>query len=210
MARNAVAAILVLGLGSTAWAQDIVLDPALMYGEPVVQYTEAEPAESASILKLVPEFGIRAGYIKLRDADDGTWFGGVHVRIPVASSLAVEGSIEAHANDFEDGDIEVIQYPVQVTLLLFLFPEMPVCPYLLGGVGWYYTRVNFSGDFGSEDDETTNYFGGHLGAGVRLGMGGSTALNVDVRYIFAEPDEDNLEDEDFDSIEIVIAISFPF
>ena len=210
MARIVVATILVLGLGSTAWAQDLSLDPALMYGEPVVEYTVADPAESVSHLKLLPEFGIRAGYVKARDADDGTWFGGVHIRIPLASSLAIEGSIEAHTNEFEDGDIEVIQYPVQVTLLLFLFPEWPVTPYLLGGVGWYYTHVEFSGDLDGTDDETTHFFGGHLGFGVRLGVGGSAVLNGDVRYIFAEPNEDELDEEDFDSIEFVIALSFPF
>jgi hypothetical protein len=194
------AAALVVAMSATAWGQEEVRfeDPKLDLGA------------DHDRLVLVPDFGLRAGYIKPRDADDGTWFGGVQVRIPLASSIALEGSIEFHTSEFEDGDIEVVQYPIQVTLLIFLFPEMPVCPYVLGGVGWYYTRVNFNGVLSSEDDITDNFFGGHLGAGVRLGMGGAAVLNLDVRYIFVEPNEEELEDEDFDSVQFVIALSFPF
>jgi hypothetical protein len=203
MARNVLAAVLLfVGWGSAASAQDLTLD------EPNLLYTDAESSES--MLHLMPEFGLRAGYIKLRDADSGTWFGGIQVRIPLASSIALEGSIEFHTSEFEDGDIEVVQYPVEATLLIFLFPELPVCPYILGGGGWYYTRVNFSGVLSSSDDTTTHFFGGHLGAGVRIGMGGAAVLNADVRYIFVEPDEDELEDENFDAIQIVLALSFPF
>lgn len=204
MARIVLAVALALGVAQAAWAQEEV---DVRFEDPQILFTESESLDK---LKLVPEWGLRAGYIKPRDADDGTWFGGVQLRIPLATSLALEGSIEFHSSDFEDGDLEVVQYPVQVTLLFYLFPDMPVCPYVLGGVGWYYTRVSFSGSFGGEDDETDHFFGGHLGVGVRLGMGGSAVLNGDLRYIFVEPNEEALEDENFDSIQFVIALSFPF
>jgi hypothetical protein len=34
--------------------------------------------------------------------------------------------------------------------------------------------------------------------------------SADLRYLFLEPDEDALQDEDFDSIQLVLSLSFPF
>ncbi|HZN62660.1 MAG TPA: outer membrane beta-barrel protein [Planctomycetota bacterium] len=203
MARNLAAAAMVVAMGSAAWAQDVTFT-----GEPEVNFARAEPVEWAP-LGLGPEFGIRAGYIKPRDADDGTWFGGVQLRVPLGPVLALEGSVEFHTSEFADGDIEVIQYPVQASLLVFLLPNSQVCPYVLGGLGWYYTTTDFSGSLDGLDSETDSLFGAHLGLGARLALGGLTT-SVDLRYIFLEPDEDALEDEDFDSIQIVLSLTFPF
>jgi len=146
---------------------------------------------------------------KLRDADDGTWFGGVQVRVPLTPNLAIEGSIEFHASEFADGDIEVVQYPVQASLLVFLMPDAPVCPYVLAGLGWYYTTTEFSGSLSGVDSETDSLVGAHIGFGAKFALGGATA-SADLRYIFLEPDNDNLNDEDFDSIQLVLSLSFPF
>src|SRR5262245_53341873 len=208
MVRNVAAAVLVLALGSAAWAQDDLAKYATL-DDPQVLYTDSGSIEPASGLVPVPEFGLRAGYIKPRDADDGTWFGGFQVRVPLGASFAIEGSIEFHTSDFASGDIETVQYPVQASLLWYILPDAPVCPYVLGGLGWYYTRVSFSGALGSADDEVDSTFGAHLGVGARVNLGGST-LSVDLRYLFIEPNEDALQDEEFDSVELVIAISFPF
>jgi opacity protein-like surface antigen len=204
MVRIVLATMMALAAAPAAWAQEEV---RVDFKDPVILHTMAESLDRD---RFGPEFGIRAGYIKPRDADEGTWFGGVQLRIPLATSLAIEGSIEFHSSDFDDGDVEVVQYPVQLTLLFYLFPDSPFCPYLLGGFGWYYTRVSFDDEFGNSEDDTDNFFGGHLGVGVRFGIGKSLVLNVDVRYIFAEPNEEELEEEDFDSIQLVLALSFPF
>ena len=208
MFRNLVVALLTAGLGSAAWAQDALVKE-IRIDDPSIEAREAESLESAKIL-MGPEFGLRAGYIKPRDADDGTWFGGIQLRVPLASSLAIEGSIAVHHNEFEDGDIDVVQYPVQVTALWFLFPESPVCPYLLGGVGWYYTRVSFDGDLGDTEDDTTSFFGAHLGFGVRFAIEKSVVLSADLRYLFIEPNEDELDEEEFDSLQFVFSVGFPF
>jgi opacity protein-like surface antigen len=202
MFRILAAALMALGLGSAAWAQDALVKDVRI-DDPLFE------AEAAKIL-MGPEFGVQAGYIKARDADDGTWFGGVQLRIPLASSLAIEGSIAVHHNEFGDGDIDVVQYPVQVSALFFLFPESPVCPYLLGGVGWYYTRVSFDDEVLNAEDDTTHFFGGHLGFGVRFAIEKSVVLSADFRYLFVEPNEDELEDENFDSTQFVFSIGFPF
>lgn len=200
MARFLTALAMATAMGSVAWAQDVKFE------DPKLNFTGAE---SVAPKPFASEFGLRAGYIKPRDADDGTWFGGVQVRVPLTSVLAVEGSIEFHSSEFADGDIEVVQWPVQATLLVFLMPEAQVCPYLLGGLGWYYTTTDFSGSLSGVDSETESMVGAHLGFGARMALGGAT-LSADLRYIFLEPDDDNLDDEDFDTIQLALSLSFPF
>ena len=203
MVRNLATVALVVAMGSSAWAQEIT------FSDRKLDLTGAGPAEWAAKSHSGPEFGLRAGFIKPRDADDGTWFGGVQLRVPLTSVLAVEGSIEFHTSEFVDGDIEVVQYPVQASLLVFLMPESQVCPYVLGGLGWYYTRFNFSGSLSGIDSDTESMVGAHLGFGVRIALGGAN-LSADLRYIFLEPDEDALQDEDFDTIQLVLSLGFPF
>jgi len=99
---------------------------------------------------------------------------------------------------------------VQASLLVNLLPSAPVCPYVLGGLGWYYTTIDFSGSLSGVDSETDSIFGAHLGFGARLSLGGTTTLSADLRYIFLEPDDDQLEDEEFDTIQLALALSFPF
>jgi len=203
MRRNLAALVMAAAMGSAASAQDPVLDLSLLSDAPKAGETITLPGVP------MPEFGLRAGYLKQRDADDGVWFGGVQVRVPLTEVFTIEGSIEFHTSEFNDGDIEVIQYPVQASVLVFLLPSSPVCPYVLGGLGWYYTTVDFSGSLDGVDSETDSTVGAHLGFGARFDLGGLTA-SADLRYLFIEPNEDALEDENFDSIQLVLSLSFPF
>jgi hypothetical protein len=202
--RNLAALVLAAAMGSVASAQDPVLDLSLLWDAP-------KCADNITLSKVSgPEFGLRAGYIKPRDADDGTWFGGVQVRVPLTEMFALEGSIAFHTSEFADGEIEVVQWPVQATLLVFILPQAAsVSPYLLGGLGWYYTTTEFSGSLSALDDDTESMFGAHIGFGARIGLGAASA-SADLRYIFLEPDGDRLEDEDFDAIQLVLSLSFPF
>lgn len=154
-----------------------------------------------------------AGYLKARDADRGTWFGGVNARFRFARILALEGSITAHTNSYQDGDIDVIQYPVQVSAILFPLPDSPIEPYGLVGAGWYYTRVEFDGALDGLDDETDRAFGWHVGAGLQVELGRRFAIFADFRWVFMdEPGIDNgdLEDEEFDFGQVTLGASFSF
>jgi hypothetical protein len=53
------------------------------------------------------------------------------------------------------------------------------------------------------DGETDSMFAAHLGGGVRFGP-----FSADIRYHFVEPNEDALEDEEFDTLQIVLSYSF--
>jgi len=204
MARNLAAGLLVLAMGSAAWAQEsLVRDPALTFmGGGEVEFIPKIP---------LPELGARVGYLKERDADKGTWFAGVQVRYPITDMFTLEGSIEFHTSDFADGEIEVITYPVQASVLIFPLPKTPVvAPYIVAGLGWYYTTVDFSGSLSAFDSQTESMFGAHIGFGAKMSLGGASTVSADLRYIFLEPNSDELKDEQFDTIQLVLSISFPF
>lgn len=156
--------------------------------------------------------GPAAGYLRVRDADRGTWFGGVQARVRFLRYLGVEGSITVHQDEFADGDVEVTTYPVQVTALLFPFPDSPVEPYGLFGAGWYYTRFDFDDALGG-GDETDRTFGFHAGAGLQVELSPRVHLFGDFRWIFMdEPgvDNGNIEDEEFDTWQVALGLGLRF
>lgn len=157
--------------------------------------------------------GPRVGYIRTRDADDGTWLVGVQARVRILKFLGVEGSVGYHQDEFLDGDVKLHTYPVELTGLIYLFPDLPFEPYGLVGVGWYYTRFTYHDSLSSLDDETDSQFGVHVGAGAAIDIGARASINGDFRWIFLdEPGVDNsdLEDEEFDRWQITAGINFGF
>lgn len=191
---------------STAFADDLPLTLGSTAGTSAVRDDDKD--EKTSEFSIGPV----AGFIKIRDADEGTWFGGVQARYRFAKILAIEGSITFHQDEFADGDVVVTQYPVQVTALLFPFPHSSIQPYGLIGAGWYYTRVDVDTPL-FEGDDTDNLFGVHLGAGLQVELGPHVAIFADFRWIFMdEPATDNgdLDEEEFDSGQVTLGASFRF
>ncbi len=145
--------------------------------------------------------GAHLGYLRMRDAENGTEFYGVHLRVYLADWLAVEGSADFAQSDFADDDAELTLVPVQATGLLFPFPDGPLRPYALAGGGWYYEQVDYSGSLSTLDDERADSFGVHVGFGAELRLGRSFMLHGDFRYTFLdEPGVDNsrLDEEEWD------------
>ena len=156
--------------------------------------------------------GAMAGYVRARDADEGTWHAGVVARLQIVPFLAAEASISFHVDDYADGDVTVTTYPVQVTALLYPLPSLPLRPYGLIGAGWYYTRVDFDDSIGG-GDETDSQFAVHVGAGGELSLGPGFTLFADFRWLFLdEPgvDNSNIEDEEFDTWMVTIGGLFRF
>lgn len=125
--------------------------------------------------------GPRAIRTSPRDADEGTWSAGGQVRLHLTPALGLEGSIDYVKNDY--GPLTTIKtYPVQASLLAYLMPNSTVCPFLLGGVGWYYTQVNGAAGY----DGTDSRFGLHAGFGGELMINKSLSLDATYRYIWLE------------------------
>ncbi len=178
---------------------------------------EAAPAPEALPVVLADEepasfsIGPVGGYLRARDADRGTWFGGAKARLHVLRFLAAEASITFHQNRYEDGDILVTQYPVQLTAFLYIIPVGPIRPYILGGVGWYYTRIDYRDNLDFIDDQTDHFFGVHLGAGVEIMLGKQVSIDADVRYIFVNAStEQVIKDQDFNYWQITFGLNFYF
>ncbi len=126
-------------------------------------------------------FGPRGSYFKPKDADSGSYSAGVQARAHLTPVLGLEGSIDYRKDKYAN-DVSVKTYPVQASLLAYLAPHSPISPYLLGGTGWYFTRV--SGP--SVETQTDNRFGLHAGGGLEAMLNESLSLDGSYRYIWLE------------------------
>ena len=69
-------------------------------------------------------------------------------------------------------------------------------PYVLGGGGWYATRVELLAGDETLTSETTREFGWHAGFGAELRLGPHAGLHGDYRYTFLDFGDDDDEDDD--------------
>ena len=138
--------------------------------------------ESSGIGTKTFSIGPRASFSKPKDADKGQWFVGAQARMHLLSSLALEGSIDYRRNDFGGNTTTIKTYPVQASLLAYLMPEAVLSPFLVGGVGWYYTRVEGVNNYSS----TSHRFGLHAGAGVEFILNEYLSLDGSYRYLWLE------------------------
>jgi len=170
-----------------------------------VALSEPQASEKVSPFSLGPA----GGYLRQKDADHGTWFGGVQFRARFGY-FAAEASITLHVNSYENGDVTVTQFPLQLTAFLYIIPEGPIRPYILGGVGWYRTRISYTGAFSSIPDDHQNIFGEHLGAGAEIFLSPRVSVNADVRYIFLNPSTDQVINREFNYWQIAFGVNIFF
>lgn len=178
------------------------------------RHAEPEPPVSlpASLVDPLPSLSIgpAVGYLNVRGADRGTWFAGAQARLRFGGVLAAEAAITFHSNEYENGDVIVTQYPFQLTAMLVIIPAGPIRPYILGGVGWYYTRIDYRGLFAAIPDKTDHLFGVHLGGGAELMLGPNVGLNADVRYIFLNADNEQVIRRDFNYWQVTAGLNLYF
>ena len=125
--------------------------------------------------------GPRASYFKPKDADKGSYSGGVQARVHFTPVLGLEGSVDYRKDDYDNG-VSIKTYPVQASLMGYLIPHSPVSPYVLGGTGWYFTQVKGP----AVDTETDNRLGFHAGAGLEVMLNESLSFDGSYRYIWLE------------------------
>lgn len=154
--------------------------------------------------------GAIGGYLKARNADRGTWLAGAQARLHFTPVLAVELSGSYHRNRYEDGDIHVTQYPVQISGLIYLVPNGIFSPYLAGGAGWYYSRIQYAGALSGFSDETKHPFGEHAGAGVDVKLGQRFTIDADFRYVFLEMSGTQVPSGDLNYWQATLGLNFNF
>ena len=107
------------------------------------------------------------------------------VRYHVLDALALEGSVDYRrqtVNENTPDETKIHTYPVQASLLFYLFPNSRVSPFVLGGAGWYYTTVSGPGDYSN----TQNRFGPHVGGGVEFYLSKQLSVDATYRYVWIE------------------------
>lgn len=152
--------------------------------------------------------GADAGYLRAHGADRGTWLAGIQARLHVLQFLVVEGAVTYHENSYDHGDAYVTQYPVQLSALLQPLSNAQVSPYLVGGVGWYYSRIKYGGALSGLSNETENTFGTHAGAGLEIRLGQSVSIDADFRYILLQPRSSVFQSGDFNYWQATVGLNF--
>jgi opacity protein-like surface antigen len=151
--------------------------------------------------------GGHATYFRPDDADKGTWYGGGQARLHLGTVFALEALADYRRNDF--GDTRVDTYPVQASALAYLLPGRRLSPFILGGVGWYHTRVKGPGNL----DDTQQRFGVHAGGGLQLFMNRHWSVDSTYRYVWLERVESrntSLDDKKFEDSGHMITIGLNY
>lgn len=154
--------------------------------------------------------GPAGGYLHAHGADRGTWFVGGQARLHFLQYFAVEAAMTFHENSYEGGDIHVTQYPVQLSGMLYPFPMWILSPYVVGGAGWYYSRISYTGTLSGISNETEHTFGAHGGVGADLRLGASITLDADLRYIFLNPSTSQVKNGDFNYWQATFGVNINF
>jgi len=87
--------------------------------------------------------------------------------------------------------------PVLLSLTTDIIPQSPVSPYVLGGGGWYFNRIEMKTDYVTIEDEDVR-FGYHLGGGILVKATDRLTIHGDYRYTNVDIQVKDL-DLDFDA-----------
>jgi opacity protein-like surface antigen len=127
-------------------------------------------------------FGPQLGFYKAQDADDGTYAGGVAMRLKFMSVLGVEASISNRQERYAKGALTVRSWPVvMITGLIYPLPIV----YGAMGFGWYNATFQYDqSKLPLFTDGTTQKVGWHFGGGLEWPITTYLLLTGDFRYVF--------------------------
>ena len=155
------------------------------------------------------DFGLRCGYQRLAEGDNGgAVVGGGYFRWDWHRIVMLEAAVLYHVEEVNPtNDLELI--PIQFSGLIYpLRRDYQFSPYILGGVGFYLTRVVQKG----VSTDSNSDFGWHLGLGVDCAVNDRVFIEGDFRYIWLKTETDSQTIRDtlssFDSWMATIGIGF--
>jgi hypothetical protein len=145
-------------------------------------------AMKAQAAEIIPSFGIT----EAKDADNAKPIVGLALRgtaIPSVLDLDVRG--QYRQEERFNGALKERMWPI--TASAWLTPLRVV--YAGAGVGWYNTTVDYQNSALKSD--TSNKFGVHAGAGLRMPMGDKVALDLNGRYVWLKDQETQIIPQKF-------------
>ena len=133
--------------------------------------------------------------VDLVDEESRRFWGG-QIRARMSPRTAFELSLDVRTETNETETVRLRSMPIQASLLLFP-AKGAFSPFVLGGGGWYATRVETLLGDETLTSETVREFGWHAGFGAELRMGSHAGLHGDYRYTFLDfgGDEDDGDDD---------------
>jgi len=158
--------------------KNVVLTAVLFLTLPVMVFAESKGVGDKGL-----SIGPRMTYSTPKDADSGQWSLGAQARLHLSPALGLEGSIDHVSNKYFADLATVKTYPLQLSVLAYLMPGAAVSPFLLGGVGMYYTQIDVPL---ANISDTSSRFGTHAGAGVELMLNEFLSLDATYRYVWIE------------------------
>lgn len=121
--------------------------------------------------------GPQVAYIKTADAEKGVFMPAGAVRLNLGG-IAIEGAVGYKSEEFFNGLIKATSYPIMATAMLKLLPLI----HIEAGLGWYNTKIEYTGALQGIPSTTQKEVGYHAGAGVELELG-NLVLTGDFRYV---------------------------
>jgi len=142
---------------------------------------------ASTVLAGMADVGVRGGYMRMSEAEDGAILGGGFFRTDWREVVFIDASVYYHSEEItRTTDVELI--PIQLSAMLFLLGRDNLLnPFVLGGGGLYWTRTTVTGrDTKSEFD-----FGWHLGLGGDYNLSDKMFIEADFRYIWLDTETED-------------------
>ncbi len=162
--------------------------------------------------------GLRTGYIELEEVDDeGSWNLGVIGGLYLLPGLSLDASV-----DFQNADFLIfvsniaISIPLerkttalQAGMTFSPFYNNPFRPYVMGGLGYYYSHYS-SDYYGSEAVGDAGYYAGFGADFLGLYNSEGLSLTVDARWFFTREEPYDQQKIEADGRMVSIGLKYKF
>ncbi len=130
------------------------------------------------------DVGVRAGYMRINEGDEGAFLGGLFFRTDWRRVVFIDGSLYYHSKEIASGiDLELI--PIQLSAMLFLLGRDGILsPFVLGGGGLYWSRTTRE----AIKTDSSFDFGWHLGFGADYNLSRRMFIETEFRYMWLDAD----------------------
>jgi len=183
----------------------LVWNKQLLTAAILILFGVAGSVRLASAVQIIPSIGLSKSTDD--NGGDAKVYGGLALRVPLASLFQGEVGISYRQESLLDENLKVRMWPVTASLWLTPISSL----YLGGGVGWYKTTYDYAESF-PVADRTTSKFGEHLGAGFGIPLGPRVGLDLNGRYVFLQKENNSFPpttfNPDFWTTSLGLAVKF--